>query len=121
LFWAGYISNQYSGGKMNDEIDAASRDNSLDALKKRLGDLNTKGYYLLVALSFLYFRGGTSGISLQLKLALTLTSLAAVLPLQDFFKGKICWLLFALWFKVFLLSAALLFTLWWIWHSPTQY
>lgn len=105
---------------MNDAIDVASQDTSHCAIGKRLGDLNTKAYYLLVALSFLYFRGGTSGTALQLKLALTLTSLAAVLPLQDFFKGKICWLWFALWFKVVLLSAALLFTLWWIWHSPTQ-
>ena len=103
---------------MNDAIDVASQGTSLDRLRKRLGDLNTKGYYLLVALSFLYFRGGTSGTSFQLKLALTLTSLAAVLPLQDYFQGNICWLLFARWFKVFLLSAALLFTLWWIWHSP---
>jgi len=86
-------------------------------VKKRLGDLNTKAYYLLVALSFLCFHGGASGIgiSLSLKWALTLTSIAAVLPLQDFFQESLCWLCFAKWFKVFLLTVALGCTLGWIW------
>lgn len=91
----------------------------LKNVKRRLGDLNTKAYYLLVALSFLYLRPTApgSGTSLLLKCALTLTGLAAVLPLQDFFEGSECWMSFVRWFKVSLLTAALLCTLCWVWFS----
>jgi hypothetical protein len=90
-------------------------------LEKRLRDLNMKAYYLLVALSFLCFHGSAPGvgISLSLKWALTLTSVAAVFPLQDFFPGNICWLRFARWLKVSLLTVALGCTLGWIWLSVT--
>ena len=101
---------------MTDTTASHSASKPLDEVKKRLGDLNTKAYYLLVALSFLCFHRSApgGGISLSLKLALTLTSIAAVLPLQDFAK-KLAWLRFAQWFKVSLLFAALICTLLWIW------
>lgn len=50
-------------------------------VRKRLGDLDTKGYYLLVALSFIYRSGSEAWL---LKLAFTLTALAVVAPVQDF-------------------------------------
>jgi hypothetical protein len=50
-------------------------------VRERLRDLDTKAYYLLVALSFLYFgKTGTHAASLALKLALTLTCIVAVIP-----------------------------------------
>lgn len=77
-------------------------------LEKRLTDLNTKAYYLLVALSFVY----RSNSNLSLKLALTLTAVAAVLPLQDFFESKLNGIR---WFKVVCMILALGCTLWWVW------
>ena len=103
---------------MADTTACQHEPNPLEKVRKRLGDLNTKAYYLLVALSFLCFHGSApgSGISLPLKWALTLTGLAAVLPLQDLLETNICWLSFARWFKVSLLTIALGCTLWWIWR-----
>jgi hypothetical protein len=79
-------------------------------LEKRLTDLNTKAYYLLVALSFVY----RSNPTLSLKLALTLTAFAAVLPLQDFFESKLNRIR---WFKVVCMILALGCALWWVWFA----
>lgn len=88
----------------------------LSELQDRLKTLNAKSHYLLVALSFLGFHLGASGngLPLSLKGALTLTSVAAILPIQDFFSSR-GELQFVQWFKVVLLFAALFFTLFWIW------
>lgn len=86
----------------------------MNDVRKRLESLNTKAYYLLVAFSFLYFRQQTSP-TVPFKLALTLTSVAAILPVQDFLSESDVALECARWAKVSLLFAALLFTVWWIW------
>jgi hypothetical protein len=85
-----------------------------DNIRRRLGELNTKAYYLLVALSFAYKTNPT----LSFKLALTLTALVAVLPVQDYFKSKLAFEIVR-WSKVVLLAAALFFTLFWIWSTKT--
>jgi hypothetical protein len=88
-------------------------DNTIDPIKiirDRLTALNTKGYYLLVALSFLYSKNPT----LSLKLALTLTAIVAVLPVQDRLKSQRA-LSIARWSKAVLLVFALGFALWWVW------
>jgi hypothetical protein len=54
-------------------------------IREYIKDLNTKAYYLLVALGFLYRR--SPGID-SLKWASTLTALVAVLPIQDFLKSR---------------------------------
>jgi hypothetical protein len=82
-------------------------------IRDRLKDLNTKAYYLLVALSFVY----TKNQKLSLKLAFTLTALVAVLPVQDYVKCE-CVLKVIRNIKVMFLALALAFTLWWLW-SPT--
>lgn len=91
----------------------------IDAIRKRLAELNTKAYYLLVALSFLYSRNAT----LSLKLALTFTAIVAVLPVQDFLKTYLA-LNIARWSKVGLLALALGCALWWVGSEaasqPTQ-
>lgn len=79
-------------------------------VRDRLTALNTKAYYLLVALSFVYRTNPT----LSLKLAITFTALVAVLPVQDFFKSP-CALNIVRWSKVVLLISALVFALWWVW------
>jgi hypothetical protein len=82
----------------------------------RLRDLNTKAYYLLIALSFLYSystRGDQATVSASLKWALVFTLVAAVLPLQDwpYLKSKLeC----VRWFKVVFLILALILTVCWI-------
>src|SRR5713101_448104 len=81
-----------------------------DDIRKRLTELNTKAYYLLVALSFVYRTNST----LSVKLALTLTALVAVLPLQDVFKSD-RELRIVRWFKVGCLTTALGCTLFWLW------
>jgi hypothetical protein len=53
-------------------------------IKDRLAALNTKSYYLLVALSF-SFALHPQDPPLSFKLALTLTAIVAVLPVQDYF------------------------------------
>jgi hypothetical protein len=82
-------------------------------IRNRIKDLNTKAYYLLVALSFVYVR---SPESRSLKLALTLTAITAVLPVQDYVKSP-----FSLeclrTAKVICLTAALFFAVFWIWEA----
>jgi hypothetical protein len=80
----------------------------------RLTELNTKAYYLLVALSFVYRTNPT----LSLKLAITLTALVAVLPVQDCLKSERA-LDMARWVKVVLLTFAMAFALWWVWSAVT--
>jgi hypothetical protein len=80
-------------------------------IRKRLGDLNTKGYYLLVALSFIYRSESATWL---LKFAFTLTALAVVPPVQDFTESV--FLLKRLrCFKTVLLYGALICGLLWIW------
>jgi hypothetical protein len=86
--------------------------NETDAIRSRLTALNTKAYYLLVALSFVY----TTYPTLNLKLAMTLTALVAVLPVQDLLKGERA-LNITRWSKVVLLTFALFFALSWVWSS----
>ena len=81
-----------------------------ELLRNRLRDLNTKSYYLLVALSFIY---GTSTGSYWLKSALALTALAAVPPVQDYVTSM-RGLERIRKFKIGFLYAALFCTLWWI-------
>ena len=59
----------------------------LTPIRKRLADLNTKAYYLLVALSFLYIKQSGSA-AFSLKAALTLTAVVAVAPVQDWAKTQ---------------------------------
>ncbi len=86
-------------------------------IPKRLTELNTKAYYLLVALSFLYSRL-KSPATLSLKIAITLTAIVAVLPVQDYppetWKKTINGIR---WGKVIILTAAFFFTLWWVWTT----
>jgi hypothetical protein len=81
-------------------------------IRDRLTALNTKAYYLLVALSFVYRTNPT----LSLTLAITLTALVAVLPVQDLLKSE-RELNIARWSKAALLTAALGFALLWIWSA----
>ncbi len=82
-------------------------------IRKRLGDLDTKGYYLLVALSFIYRSGSTSSL---LKLAFSLTALAVIPPVQDFTESA--FLLARIRdAKIALLVGALGCALVWIWIS----
>jgi len=53
-------------------------------IRERIKDLNTKAYYLLVALCFVY---RTDSGSRLLKSAFTLTAIAAVLPVQDYIES----------------------------------
>ena len=82
-------------------------------IRERIKDLNTKAYYLLVALSFLYFRR-TDVVATSLKIAITLTAFAAVAPVQDWVEPDIL-LEFIRCIKVACLSVALAFTLYWVW------
>lgn len=87
-------------------------DDGSKPMRDRLKELNTKAYYLLVALSFLY----RASSSVLLKLALTLTAIVAVLPLQDYMSsdktlGRLKW------GKVVLLTLALVFALLWVWTA----
>jgi hypothetical protein len=94
-----------------------------EELKERLTELNQKAYYLLVALSFLFVLGGKPNNgnwqhdSLPIKLALTFTTLAAVIPLQDFIPKENTCLQLVRWFKVVMLIIASAFTLFWLWTS----
>ncbi|HLM81075.1 MAG TPA: hypothetical protein VK302_10625 [Terriglobales bacterium] len=82
-------------------------------IRERLSALNTKAYYLLVALSFLYVKQSGAAAS-SLKAALTLTAGVAVAPVQDWVesKRKLEWIRRG---KVAFLWCALFFTLWWVW------
>lgn len=87
---------------------------SCPGVRSRLGDLNTKAYYLLVALSFIYVRAaGTQSTFRWIKWALALTAVSAVLPLQDYPERRLWLEMFRL-FKVLCLTAALICTLVWI-------
>jgi hypothetical protein len=81
-----------------------------DKIRTRLTELNTKAYYLLVALSFVY----KTNPARSLKVAFTLTALVAVFPVQDLLKSGLA-LQIARWSKAVLLAAALVFTVYWIW------
>ena len=84
-------------------------------IRERIKDLNTKAYYLLVALSFVY---RTDSGSRLLKSAFTLTAIAAVLPIQDYIKSA-PWLEGFRALKVIFLGLALVFTVFWIWEAGT--
>jgi hypothetical protein len=84
-------------------------------LRERLTALNTKAYYLLVALSFLYTKNSASAAPRSLKWAITLTALVAVLPLQDYV--PLSALKCIRFLKVITLAAALVFTLFYIWTA----
>ena len=84
-------------------------------IRKRLGDLDTKGYYLLVALSFIYRSGPQAWL---LKLAFTLTALAVVAPVQDFTESG-WWLRRMRDGKTLFLYGAMICALFWIWRSQT--
>ena len=84
-------------------------------IRECIKDLNTKAYYLLVALSFIY---RTSSGSHSLKWAFGLTAIAAVLPVQDYVKSAF-WLECFRAFKVIFLALALAFTVFWIWTAPS--
>ena len=83
-------------------------------IRERIKDLNTKAYYLLVALSFIY---RTSSGSHSLKWAFALTAIAAVAPVQDYVKSA-SWLECFRLLKVIFLMAALVFTVFWICTAP---
>jgi hypothetical protein len=83
----------------------------LPPIRDRLRDLNTKAYYLLVALSFIY--GKANEGSWSLKVALSLTAFVAVLPVQDYVKSKRCLEIIRR-AKIVGLVFALGFTLYWI-------
>jgi hypothetical protein len=89
-------------------------------MRERLTQLNTKAYYLLVALSFIY----RPNPALSYKTALTLTAIVAVLPVQDYFHPERAHSDRALsvirWVKVILLTAAFFCTLWWLWCASQQ-
>jgi len=87
-------------------------DTSTPPIRARLRELNTKAYYLLVALTFAY--GAKPG--LPVKLAFTLTAIVAVLPVQDWIKSphKLEAIRRT---KVALLVLALGCTLWWVWSG----
>ena len=80
-------------------------------VRERIKDLNTKAYYLLVALSFVY---RYSQGAIPVKVAISLTVLSAILPVQDYVTSArvLEWMRSA---KVVLLTAALVCTLIWIW------
>jgi hypothetical protein len=83
----------------------------LPPIRDRLRDLNTKAYYLLVALSFIY--GKANEGSWSLKVALSLTAFVAVLPVQDYVESKRCLEIIRR-AKIVGLVLALGFTLYWI-------
>ena len=80
-------------------------------IRERIKDLNTKAYYLLVALSFVYRY--SQGV-IPVKLAISLTILSAILPVQDYVTSArtLEWMRSM---KVIFLAAALICTLIWIW------
>lgn len=80
--------------------------------RKRIEILNTKAYYLLVALSFLFTKGP---VGASLKVALTLTAAVAVLPVLDYAPEQALGCI--RFFKVACLVAALGFTLYWLWTA----
>jgi len=55
--------------------------------------------------------------SLPIKVALTFTTFAAVIPLQDFVSKENTCLQLVRWFKAVMLIIASAFTLYWLWTS----
>lgn len=82
-------------------------------IRERLRDINTKAYYLLVALSFIYSR---TSATLALKWALTLTGIVAVLPVQDWITSRRTLEGIRIG-KVACLVLALVFALIWVWSE----
>ncbi|SRR6266567_8218685 len=90
-------------------------DRDIAMIRRRIGELNAKAYYLLVALSFLYSKANTP--SWSLKIAIVLTAFVAVAPVQDVF--ECCpwyrrYLCIVRWGKVVILWAAFFCMLYWI-------
>ena len=83
-------------------------------IRERIRDLNTKAYYLLVALSFIY-RMNSQAYSI--KIAFTLTAVSAVLPVQDWVKSTF-WLEVFRIAKVIGLTVALVCAIYWTWAVP---
>jgi hypothetical protein len=83
-------------------------------VRDRIKDLNTKAYYLLVALSFIYRNNSESHL---LKWAVSLVAVAAVLPVQDYIESA-RWLEVMRTLKVLALAIALICVLLWIWTVP---
>ena len=65
-----------------DMISPMTEEEEIKAIRDRLTALNTKAYYLLVALSFLYYKEGATAaiLSCWLKTALVLTASVAAVP-----------------------------------------
>ena len=89
---------------------AISADNK--PITKRIEELNTKAYYLLVALSFIYGKGA---VTASLQWAFTLTAAVAVMPVQDYASRPVLGVIRCL--KIVGLAAALGFTLYWLWTT----
>lgn len=79
-------------------------------LRSRLKDLNTKAYYLLVALSFVFGRSPAPA----LKWAFVLTAYVAVAPVQDYVERKSILETIRV-SKILALWAAFACTVYWVW------
>jgi len=85
------------------------------SITERLKDLDTKAYYLLVALSFIYARAVGAR---PIKWAFILTVAVGIVPVQDYVKSRILLeVIRAL--KVLGLIAPSTFMLFWIWRTGT--
>lgn len=84
-------------------------------IRERIRDLDTKAYYLLVALSFIY--GRAMGAK-PIKWAFILTVAVGIVPVQDYIKSKAA-LEVIRFLKVLGLIAASIFMLYWIWRVGT--
>jgi hypothetical protein len=82
-------------------------------IRDRIRDLDTKAYYLLVALSFIY---GRAVGAKPIKWAFLLTVAVGIIPVQDYIKSKIA-LGVIRGLKVLGLIAASVLMLYWIWSS----
>ena len=87
----------------------------LPPIRERIRELNTKSYYLLAALSFVYRVGSESYL---LKWALTLAAAAAVLPVLDYVQSRTSLEVIRA-SKVICMVLALVFLICWIWTAPT--
>ncbi len=87
-------------------------EDEISAIRTRLTALNTKAYYLLVALSFLYYRQGQTAAR-SLKTALILTAFVAAVPVQDWVQ-RLCTLEWIRRQKVVFLCIAFVATVWWV-------
>jgi len=82
-------------------------------LRQRITELNTKAYYMLATLGFLYSRGTGSD---SLKLSISLTAISAVTPVVDFVKTTNGLEILRA-FKLICITLALVFMIRWIWTS----